>query len=173
MRPNARFLIWLFFWTGIFLGGFQIARWLGREPDAEAKQMAQPLERDIDALTSGESAEQKLLREAMADPDAVLGAQPTEARGEVSSPPPVSDDTQTSPPESRIASSNVPQRSSEPLKEGPAVEGSRRMFESFASLRRPEVADPNSSANRELHEKMVRMGLEQNQRMPSSGKQGR
>lgn len=154
-------LIGFVFLIGVFLGGIRLHHYLTQPaPPAEEKRSWSPLERDLDAAVAaaGQGSGSDLLKAAIADPEALLATDDSGA----SQATPAEPETQEPPP--AVAASELDGLQLEPAfpgidapEESPAVEGTRQMFASFDSLRRPEVAEADSELNQDIIRRMEAM----------------
>lgn len=154
----------LFFLVGVFFGGLRLHHYLTQPREfADEPRRWNSLERGLDAATVRAGAGRDLLQAAMADPEAVLGGNDegggmgnaafAHAAGPDS---PEADDPLPDDEPPSVSGFQDLNASAFPAS-SPSVEGTQRMYASFASLHRPEVADPDSELNQALRARMEAM----------------
>lgn len=164
MKHISLYSLAFLFLVGVFLGAIRIYEWYQnhRTPEQSVTVTPNPLHRDVSPLVEESSGQALLLRSALNDPEAVVHV---DTPGDSGAKPIA--------PEIPRALVTPPSRSEEiespaTVAPAPEAEATRRIYDSFVSLRMPRVGDPRSPENVVLLENMLNKGADQSRRPPIS-----
>jgi len=147
---------------GVVLGILNILdRSNGDGESDPAQTVINPLKRDVERALSGETEEQRVLREAMVAPEVALDSPMTPLEAELGH-----TEAMRAPV---VVEPEIPEPVSDEVQLGRQAEGTKRLIDSFASLRDSEFTDPRSAKAREVVEQMLRTGSQQSSRPPNPG----